>query len=84
MADEKPKTEEKEETSADEIERGRKRQRKTDQERLSYLEDENDTLRESKKTLEKQFNDICKTFKVPPGKETDGDFWQSLASELGL
>lgn len=71
-------------TSADAIEAGKKRKRKSDEERLSYLEDENQTLRESNKSLEKQFNDICKTFKVPVGKETDDGFWQSLASELGL
>lgn len=83
MAD-KPAEETTEDTSADAIEKSSRRRKRDVEERVSWLEDENKSLKDSNKTLEKQLGDICKTMKVPASKADDKDFWQSLSDALGF
>ena len=67
-------------TSAEEIEEQPRKRKRSVEDRVAFLEDENSTLRESNKSLEKQIADICKSLSSKPSSTPGKSLWDELDS----
>ena len=82
MADDSKPAPEEKKTSADAIADAPKTPRsprRSIEDRLSFLEDENTTLKERNSTLESSFNDLCKSLKTKPSSNGESDLLSELS-----
>ena len=72
-AEDKPKT------SGEEIEEGKRRRKRDVEERCSFLEDENQTLKGALSDLQKQWKELSDSLKTKPASNgKDKSLWDEL------